>query len=74
MYEREVDVPRLVASYRLADEQLPQVLAEAAGRAQDATQTPFNSVGLNYLSRRTAIASHLTTTTSTRSSPDIPSP
>lgn len=59
MYEREVDVPRLVASYRLADEQFPQVLAEAAGRAQDATQTPFNSVGLNYYrDDRDSVAPH----------------
>jgi alkylated DNA repair dioxygenase AlkB len=48
MYDRQVDVPRLVASYRLADAQLPAVLAEAAERAADAAQTPFNSVGLNF--------------------------
>jgi alkylated DNA repair dioxygenase AlkB len=48
MYDRDVDVPRLVASYRLADAHLPGVLAEAVQRAATATATPFNSVGLNF--------------------------
>jgi alkylated DNA repair dioxygenase AlkB len=59
MYERQVDVPRLVASYRLADEELPAVLAEVAQRAADAVQTPFNSVGLNfYRDGRDSVAAH----------------
>lgn len=48
MYDRDVDVPRLVARYSLDDPALPAVLADAAARAGDATQTAFNSVGLNY--------------------------
>ncbi len=59
MYDRDVDVPRLVASYRLVDENLPAVLAEAAGRAADAAATPFNSVGLNfYRDGRDSVAPH----------------
>jgi alkylated DNA repair dioxygenase AlkB len=59
MYDRDVDVPRLVASYRLADEQLPPVLVEASRRAADATQTAFNSVGLNfYRDGRDSVAPH----------------
>ncbi len=59
MYDRDVDVPRLVASYRLADKNLPGVLAEAAGRAADVTATPFNSVGLNfYRDGRDSVAPH----------------
>ncbi len=59
MYDRDVDVPRLVASYPLADQQLPTVLAEAARRAADATDTPFNSVGLNfYRDGRDSVAPH----------------
>jgi alkylated DNA repair dioxygenase AlkB len=59
MYDRDVDVPRLVASYRLADEHLPAVLAEASHRAADATETPFNSVGLNfYRDGRDSVAPH----------------
>jgi alkylated DNA repair dioxygenase AlkB len=64
MYDRDVDVPRLVASYKLPGERLPAVLAEAAQRAAGATGTPFNSVGLNfYRNGRDSV--------STRSSPAI---
>jgi alkylated DNA repair dioxygenase AlkB len=59
MYDRDVDVPRLVASYRLADKHLPPVLAQAARRAADLTATPFNSVGLNfYRNGRDSVAPH----------------
>lgn len=59
MYDRDVDVPRLVASYRLADQQLPRVLDEAARRAAEATDTPFSSVGLNfYRDGRDSVAPH----------------
>jgi alkylated DNA repair dioxygenase AlkB len=59
MYERKVDVPRLVAGYRLSDEQLPPVLREVARRADEAAQTPFNSVGLNlYRDGRDSVAPH----------------
>jgi alkylated DNA repair dioxygenase AlkB len=59
MYDRQVDVPRLVASYRLTDEALPEALADAARRAADATKTPFNSIGLNfYRDGRDSVAGH----------------
>jgi len=59
MYDREVDVPRLVAGYRLDDEEPPAVLAEAAARVATATGTPFNSVGLNYYrDGRDSVAPH----------------
>jgi alkylated DNA repair dioxygenase AlkB len=59
MYDRDVDVPRLVAGYRLADPAIPPVLAEAASRVALATGTPFNSVGLNYYrDGRDSVAPH----------------
>ena len=59
MYDRDVDVPRLVASYKLPGERLPAVLTEAAERAAGATGTPFNSVGLNfYRNGRDSVAPH----------------
>lgn len=48
MYEREVDVPRLVARYALDDAALPPLLATAADRVSAALAVPFSSVGLNY--------------------------
>lgn len=48
MYDRIVDVPRLVAAYRLDDPQLPMPLGEAARRLLKSLSAPFNAVGLNY--------------------------
>lgn len=48
MYDRIVDVPRLVAAYRLDDPQLPGPLGEAARRLLESLSAPFNAVGLNY--------------------------
>lgn len=47
MYDRVVDVPRLVASYRL-DSALPPPLAPIAERVRAELGQPFNAVGLNY--------------------------
>ncbi len=59
MYDRDVDVPRLVARYRLDDAGLPAVLADAAARASKVSGTPFNSVGLNYYrDGRDSVAPH----------------
>ncbi len=59
MYDRDVDVPRLVARYRLDDPQLPPALAEAAQLTASATGTPFNSAGLNlYRDGRDSVAPH----------------
>jgi alkylated DNA repair dioxygenase AlkB len=48
MYDRVVDVPRLVAGYRLDDAALPGPLADAAVRLREHLSAPFNAVGLNY--------------------------
>jgi alkylated DNA repair dioxygenase AlkB len=59
MYDRDVDVPRLVARYPLDDPDLPAPLAEAAALASQAAETPFNSVGLNfYRDGRDSVAPH----------------
>ncbi len=48
MYDRDVDVPRLVAGYRLDEEKPPAELIDVAERVEATTGAPFNSVGLNY--------------------------
>ncbi len=59
MYDRDVDVPRLVARYGLDDEHLPAAIAEAARRVEASTGTPFNSVGLNlYRDGHDSVAPH----------------
>jgi alkylated DNA repair dioxygenase AlkB len=58
MYEREVAVPRLLASYRL-DATLPSALAAIAARIAAEFATPFDSVGLNlYRDRHDSVAPH----------------
>ena len=61
MYEREVDVPRLMASFRLDDSSVavPDVIREAAARVTERAGAPFNSVGLNrYRDGRDSVAPH----------------
>jgi alkylated DNA repair dioxygenase AlkB len=59
MYERELDVPRLTASYRLDDPGLPPPLGEAAALASREFGVEFNSVGLNlYRDREDSVAPH----------------
>jgi alkylated DNA repair dioxygenase AlkB len=59
MYDRDVDVPRLVARYRLDDPDVPAPLADAAARTSQATGTRFNSAGLNfYRDGRDSVAPH----------------
>jgi alkylated DNA repair dioxygenase AlkB len=60
MYDRDVDVPRLVAAYRLADEDVPQELLQAARRASAAAGgVQFTNVGLNlYRDGRDSVAPH----------------
>jgi alkylated DNA repair dioxygenase AlkB len=48
MYDRDVDVPRLMARFRLGEMPVPPELDEVVQRVIDATGTPINSVGLNY--------------------------
>jgi len=59
MYERELDVPRLTASYALDAPELPPPLAEAAALASREFSASFNSVGLNlYRDREDSVAPH----------------
>jgi alkylated DNA repair dioxygenase AlkB len=74
MYDREVDVPRLVGHYRLdqsADAEgdpervalppnaLPRAIREAARLVAERLHVPFNSVGLNlYRDGRDSVAPH----------------
>jgi len=59
MYGREVDVPRLVQHYRLAEPDLPAVLGEAGRVAIARTGIPFTSVGLNlYRDGQDSVAPH----------------
>jgi len=61
MYEREVDVPRLMASFRLDEPKraVPDSIRDAAGRVIERLDVPFNSVGLNlYRDGRDSVAPH----------------
>ena len=61
MYEREVDVPRLMASFRLDEPQnaLPDSIRDAAQLVIERLNVPFNSVGLNlYRDGRDSVAPH----------------
>jgi alkylated DNA repair dioxygenase AlkB len=61
MYDREVDVPRLLAHFRLDPEEggAPEALRVAAGKVIGVTGVPFNSVGLNfYRDGRDSVAPH----------------
>lgn len=61
MYDREVNVPRLVGHYRLeppSGDTPPAILA-AAGRVRTHLGVPFNAVGLNlYRDGRDSVAPH----------------
>lgn len=48
MYDRVVDVPRLVSAYRLDADALPGPLADVAAMMRAELGEPFNTVGLNY--------------------------
>ncbi|MBX9403172.1 alpha-ketoglutarate-dependent dioxygenase AlkB [Lysobacter sp. BMK333-48F3] len=59
MYERLVDVPRRIASYRLDRDRLPPLLAQTAQRVGERLETAFNSVGLNlYRDGADSVALH----------------
>jgi len=61
MYDRDVDVPRLMAHFDLSPEegQAPGAVRAAASRVVAATGVPFNSVGLNfYRDGRDSVAPH----------------
>jgi alkylated DNA repair dioxygenase AlkB len=60
MYEREVDVPRLMAHFPLdAAAGLPEPLAQAAEQVRSTAGAAFNSVGLNlYRDGNDSVAPH----------------
>src|SRR5262245_22040173 len=61
MYDREVDVPRLIGHFRLdpAAGFTPQAILDAARRVVDSIGVPFNSVGLNlYRDGGDSVAPH----------------
>jgi alkylated DNA repair dioxygenase AlkB len=61
MYDREVDVPRLVGHFRLDPpaSSTPAAILEAARRVSGGLGVPFNSVGLNlYRDGRDSVAPH----------------
>jgi alkylated DNA repair dioxygenase AlkB len=61
MYDREVEVPRLIGHFRLdpAPGFIPDAILQAAGRVVESTGVPFNSVGLNlYRDGRDSVAPH----------------
>ena len=59
MYDREVDVPRLVAVYDLDIAELPAALGEARTVVQELSAHVFNSVGLNrYRDGNDSVAPH----------------
>lgn len=48
MYDRVVDVPRMLAGYALDAPDLPAALGDAARRVGDALHAPFTHVGMNH--------------------------
>lgn len=61
MYDQEVDVPRLLAHFRLdpAPAATPAAILEARRRVSDHLGVPFDSVGLNlYRDGRDSVAPH----------------
>ena len=61
MYDREVDVPRLMAHFRLdpASGCTPRPIMDAGARVAGSIGVPFNSVGLNlYRDGRDSVAPH----------------
>lgn len=59
MYERVVDVPRLIASYPLASADIPAAILDALDAVRGVVDAPFDSVGLNlYRDGRDSVAPH----------------
>lgn len=59
MYEREVEVPRLRANFRMDDPAVPPVLYEALRAVVAKVKAPFDSVGLNlYRDQHDSVAPH----------------
>ena len=61
MYDRDIDVPRLVSHYRLEPPStaIPVAILEAARHVTEHVEAPFDSVGLNlYRDGRDSVAPH----------------
>lgn len=59
MYDRGVDVPRLLGSYRLDDPALPPTIVAIRAALIARVPAPFDSVGLNlYRDERDSVAPH----------------
>lgn len=59
MYDRVVEVPRLVASYRLDGDDLPASLHAARAQVAEQLDAPFDTVGLNlYRDGNDSVAPH----------------
>ena len=61
MYDREIEVPRLMGHYRLdpPSKTTPPAILDAARRVTERLDVPFNSVGLNlYRDGRDSVAPH----------------
>ncbi|WEN14865.1 alpha-ketoglutarate-dependent dioxygenase AlkB [Rhodanobacter sp. AS-Z3] len=59
MYDREVEVPRLRAHWRLDDPVLPSVVHQALKAVSAVTDAPFDSVGFNlYRNQHDSVAPH----------------
>ncbi len=59
MYDRVVDVPRLVASYGLYDQTLPEAIAKMRPAVERICKVTFTSAGLNfYRDRNDSVAPH----------------
>ena len=59
MYGRDVDVPRLLASYRLERSDVPEPIRAALNALREIEPAPFDSVGLNlYRDGSDSVAPH----------------
>ncbi len=59
MYEREVEVPRLRAHFRVDEPDTPPALREALAAVTSAVGAPFDSIGLNlYRDQHDSVAPH----------------
>ena len=59
MYDRDVDVPRLQAHFRLDEDPVPEAISLAAAKVAAFTGVPFTSAGLNfYRDGRDSVAPH----------------
>ncbi|TZF87703.1 alpha-ketoglutarate-dependent dioxygenase AlkB [Cognatilysobacter lacus] len=59
MYERVVEVPRLIASYSLSSSDVPVAVREVLDAVRGVVDAPFDSVGLNlYRDGRDSVAPH----------------